>query len=270
MALATVAGMPARRLLLLVVLAVGIGAAAARVASGGGEAGGDRPRPTLERLTVGTGAQAATVLHMRGAGPRPAVVFLHGWGLKGPRAYGPWLEHLARRGSTVIVPRYQASIRSSPAQALGNAVAGVRAAMDRVPIRREGLVVAGHSAGGAMAADLAASTGQLGLPVPEGIFIMYPGRAIRDFPEGIPEQDLTQVAPSTATVIVASAVDQVVGTGPAEQLHATLAADGISDLELLEVTDPVLGEHFAPARSSRPTRRYFWRILDRLVARVRA
>jgi hypothetical protein len=44
---------------------------------------------------------------------RDVVVFAHGWEVKRPvanssvRQFGPWLSHLASRGSAVIFPRYQ-------------------------------------------------------------------------------------------------------------------------------------------------------------------
>ena len=261
--------MSRRRVKSLVLLAMGLGVVVALVAAGGKGPARAPAKPALERLAVGRGAQAAAVYHLRGAGPRPAIVFLHGWGLKGPRAYRPWLEHLVRKGSTVIVPRYQTSLRSPPDRALANVVAGIRAAVRRVAIRPDGLVLAGHSAGAALAADLAAGASRLGLATPAAMLLMYPGRAIRGFPAGIPPRDLSSIDPATATVVVASTVDRVVGDGPARQLHATLAANGLRDLELLEVTGPVLGEHFAPARPDASTRRYFWRLLDRLVGRVR-
>lgn len=256
------------RILLFVLLAVGCAVIAIRVANGSQDPDGAAPKPVLERLSVGRGAQAAAVFDMRGAERRPAIVFLHGWGLKGPQAYRPWLEHLARRGSTVVVPRYQTSLRSRPDRALRNAAAGIRAALRRVPVGTGGVVFAGHSAGAALAADLAAGADRLGLPSPRGLLLMFPGRAIRDFPAGLPAQDLSGIAKSTRTVVVASTVDQVVGDGPAREMHATLAANGLRDLELSEITDPVLGEHFAPARAGRPMRRHFWGMLDRLVARV--
>ena len=252
-------------LLLLVAVAV----AAVFASSGGGSDDPRLSRPALERLAVGQGARGATVFHMRGAGRRPALVFLHGWGLKGPLAYRPWLEHLARTGSTVIVPRYQASLRSRPDRALANAAAGIRAALRRVPVRRGDVVIVGHSAGAALGADLATGIEPSGLAPARGLLLMYPGRAIKDFPAGIPPQDLSRIPSSTSTVVVASPVDRVVGDGPARELHGTLAANGLDDLQLLEVTDPGLGEHFAPARSRPEVRSYFWRLLDRLVTRTR-
>ncbi len=86
----------------------------------------------------------------------PVVLFLHGWGATRPRFYRPWLDHLAREGNAVIYPRYQDSFVDQPAEVLGNALAGMRLALRRIDEEPGSLVVAGHSAGGALAADYAA------------------------------------------------------------------------------------------------------------------
>ena len=106
----------------------------------------------------------------------PLVLFLHGWGATEPRTYRPWLEHLAREGNAVIYPRYQDSFAEPPAQVLGNVVLGVRAALRRLDEDPGSLVVAGHSAGGALAADYAAVARSVGLPPPRAVFAAYPGR----------------------------------------------------------------------------------------------
>ena len=113
------------------------------------------------------------------------VLFLHGWGATRPRFYRPWLEHLAREGNAVIYPRYQDSVVEPPPQVLGNVLAGVRAALARIDEDPGSLVVAGHSAGGALAADYAVIARSVRLPVPLAVFSAYPGRrlpraAVRD------------------------------------------------------------------------------------------
>ena len=47
----------------------------------------------------------------------------------------PWIEHLARAGNAVVYPRYQDSFAEPPPQVLGNALVGVRTALD-APRRR--------------------------------------------------------------------------------------------------------------------------------------
>ena len=84
----------------------------------------------------------------------PVVVFLHGWGATRPRFYRPSIDHLARAGNAVIYPRYQDSVVDQPSEVLGNALAGVRLALKQVDEEPGSLVVAGHSAGGALFAEL--------------------------------------------------------------------------------------------------------------------
>ncbi len=69
---------------------------------------------------------------------------------------------------------------------LGNAQAGIRLAFDELDLRRDGLVVAGHSAGGALAADYAAIAARADLPPPRAVLSIYPGRSFRGIDVGIP------------------------------------------------------------------------------------
>ena len=84
-----------------------------------------------------------------------------------------WIEHLVRNGQTVIFPRYQADRFTPPADFLENALAAVRDAFDvletsPVHIRpdRRRFALIGHSAGGNLAAQMAAVAAEQGLPQP--------------------------------------------------------------------------------------------------------
>ena len=70
----------------------------------------------------------------------------------------------------MIYPRYQDSFVDQPAEVLGNALAGVRLALRRIDAEPGSLVVAGNSAGGAIAADYAAIAPTAKLPVPVAVF----------------------------------------------------------------------------------------------------
>ena len=115
-------------------------------------------RGDLVYETGGEGPGRVTVIRPAdAAGPLPLVLFLHGWGATETRFYRPWLEHLAHEGNAVIYPRYQDSFAEPPPQVLGNVLVGVREALEELHDADLGsLVVAGHSAGGALAADYAA------------------------------------------------------------------------------------------------------------------
>ena len=159
--------------------------------------GGGGKKPALVSETVGRGAQSATIIRPDSKRALPVVVFLHGWGATQPRFYRPWLDHLAREGNAVIYPRYQDSFVDPPAQALGNVLTGVRLALGHVRERPRTLVVAGHSAGGALAADYAAIARMAKLPEPVAVFSVYPGRRLRRLPFAIPEIDPRRIAPAT-------------------------------------------------------------------------
>ena len=228
-----------------------------------------RPRPQPQQpFTVGQGARGALVLPAEGDRRRPVVVFLHGWGLVGREAYRPWLNHLAARGSTVIVPRYQASVRTRPQGVLNDAVGGVRSALRRVRPRPRSVVVVGHSTGGVLAVEYAVAARRLKLPAARAIVSVYPGGALRDLPP-IPQSDPAALPSATRRLLVlASSIDEVVGTVPAQAIHdgAVNIADGRR--ELIMIDDPVAGKHFAPVVDSPSARRWFWQPVDALLDRL--
>jgi dienelactone hydrolase len=225
-----------------------------------------QPPAALTTETVGRGVQQSTIVRPAGRGPWPVVVFLHGWGAPEPAFYRPWVEHLARRGNAVIYPRYQDSFVQPPAQALGNVLAALRIALARPGLRTDSLVLAGHSAGGALAADYAALAGTAGLPAPRAIFAAYPGRRLPRIPKGLPEIPPSRIPAATRIVALASRADRVVGTGTAREI---VRGAGQADARLVLVDDPAAQDHLAPQRADAAARRTFWAPLDRLIAAVR-
>jgi acetyl esterase/lipase len=217
------------------------------------------------RSEVGRGAASAVLWRPRRQ-TLPTVVFLHGWGAVDPRAYGPWMRHLVRRGSAVILPRYQLSALSFPADALPNAVRGVRAALARVP--GQPWVAAGHSAGGALAADLAARAGREHLRAPLAVFAVNPGRGFRGVPFRLPASDLGQIAPDTRILALAGARDRVTGRQTAMAIVDGARRVPRAKRRFVLVTRPDAADHLAPQRNDSAAREVFWPALDRLIARV--
>jgi len=92
----------------------------------------------------------------------PVVVFNHGWMALLPQVYRGWIDHLVRRGNIVIYPRYQDGPLTMPWTFLRNAVGAVKHALAQIEgeghVRpdRERFAIVGHSAGGALSADMAA------------------------------------------------------------------------------------------------------------------
>ena len=223
----------------------------------------------LESIRTGGGVRGAEILRPAGGDDLPGIVFLHGWGLVDRSDYRPWIRHLARAGNQVIVPRYQRDERSDPGRSLDNAIAGIRAAFRTAPGAKRRLVVAGHSAGGALAADYAASARARALPSAVAIFSVYPGRLILGFPGGIPEVDPSRIPAGTRILAMAGARDTVVGQAPAQELIAEASQVGPGWKRYMLVDTPSVADHYGPTRATRRARRAFWVRLDRLIAAAR-
>ena len=141
-------------------------------------------------------------------------------------------------------------------------IAGVRAALERVALAPGRLVVAGHSAGAALAADYAAVATARGLPAPAAVFSVYPGRKLRHLPVPIPTVDLSSIAPATRVVIFAGERDTAVGSTTAREIAVGAAQ---ADVTLTTIVDDAVDDHSAPRRASGAAQRTFWTPLDRLI-----
>lgn len=113
----------------------------------------------------------------------PVVFFLHGWDAVEPTAYRPWIEHLVRRGASVIYPAYQVKGSTLPDACLGNAIVALKDGLAKlssaghVKPMTQRVAVVGHSFGGVMAANVAAVAVENGLPQPKAVACMHPGSA---------------------------------------------------------------------------------------------
>ncbi len=220
--------------------------------------------PGAERIDVGEGAQGAAIFRRSGnellAGP--VVILLHGWVALDPHRYASWISHLVDHGATVIYPAYQTKPAYDTISPLAYVIAGVRAALERVPLAPGRLVVAGHSAGAALAADYAAVATASGLPVPAAVFCVYPGRKLRHLPVPIPRVDLSAIAPATRVVIFDGERDTAVGSTTAREIAAEVAQ---ADVTLTTIRDDAVDDHSAPRRASGAAQQTFWKTLDRLI-----
>lgn len=222
----------------------------------------------IVRQRYGRGASAVAVVRPDAAGGLPTVIFLHGWGYHQASAYRRWIQHLARRGNAVIVPRYQRSLRSDPTRVRRAMLRGIRKALRHVDTAPDSLVVAGHSAGAALAADYAAVAASERLPQPKAVFAVYPGRTIIGTP-GIPAADPRRIPPGTRLLALAGAGDIVVGQVPAQELVKAAVQVPPSRRRYVLVKRSAVSDHLAPLRSGRAARRAFWRRLDGLIESAR-
>jgi acetyl esterase/lipase len=237
---------------------------------GTGEAAPPAPRAgAIERVDVGHGDEGAAVFRPGGqAGRLPAVLFLHGLFATDPQTYGAWIRHLVDEGNVVIYPTYQ-RVFTPPAAYLANTIAGVRAALRRVPVEQRTLVAVGHSAGGALAADYAAVATDLGLPPPRLVYSVYPGRGLEGIPFSIPKANPAGIPRDTRIVTLAGAEDRTVGTTVAREIVLDAKTVPRSRRSYRLVSDPRVGRHLAPLRSDAVARRVFWMPLDRLLRQDR-
>ena len=170
---------------------------------------GDRKATVIKRL-VGRNAAATFAFYASGDAPqtgRPVAILLHGWGVVNPQSYGGWIDHLARQGWLVLVPRFQEVNRTRPADAPGIAETLLTAAFNELASDtaakpdRGRVAMIGHLAGAPLAMDLAADAKTRGLPVPKLIFAVTPG-GIASGPKsrGITLGDLAAIDPSTLIV----------------------------------------------------------------------
>jgi acetyl esterase/lipase len=221
--------------------------------------------PGTERIDVGVGPQGAAIFRSPtpAARPGPVVIFLHGWVAIDPARYGPWIGHLVRHGATVIYPAYQSKPAYDTITPLANLLAGVRAALEHVRVASGRLVVAGHSAGGALAVDYAAVALANALPVPAAVFSVYPGRKLRHLAVPIPAVNPIMVAPDTRVLAYAGERDTAVGSGTATRIVASVPQ---ADATLRIIRDDAVDDHSAPRRFDSAARRTFWEPLDELVA----
>ena len=221
--------------------------------------------PAVQRIDIGSGERGAAVFRPAGvARPLPVVVCIHGLYATDPETYGAWIRHIVREGYMVVYPTYQQGL-TPPAAYLANTVAGVRAALARLPVQRGRLVVAGHSAGGALAADYAAAAGDLGVPSPRAVVAVYPGRALEGFPLRIPAADATGIPRATRILALAGADDRTVGATTAREIVRDATSVPRARRTFRLVNDPRVDYHLAPLRTDAVARRTFWAPLDRLL-----
>ena len=156
-----------------------------------------------ERIDVGSGPRgAATSVRATRPTMRRSWSSCTGGSSTDPASYGTWIAHLVRRGATVIYPTYQEPPFADTVSPLPNTLVAMRLALEEVHVAAGRLVVAGHSAGGALAADYAASARAAGLPVPAAVFSVYPGRSLRGIPLRIPAVSARNIAARTRWLVL--------------------------------------------------------------------
>jgi pimeloyl-ACP methyl ester carboxylesterase len=154
----------------------------------------------------------------------PLIVFLHGWGGMNPLYYGAWIDHLVKRGNIVVYPRYQATLLTSMKDFTPNALIAIKDAISRLQSEQghvrpdlNKFATVGHSAGGLLAASVAALGDESRLPRVRAVMSVEPG--ITEAPISIPLADLKKIPSDTLLLALAGDQDGLAGDTDAKRIY---------------------------------------------------
>jgi poly(3-hydroxybutyrate) depolymerase len=218
------------------------------------------PHKAFKRFEIGEGPRSYWIFEPDDPKPEaraPVVVFLHGWFAVNPGFYGAWIDHLVRDGKIVIFPRYQNDVGTHPQDFLPNAVAAIHDALGVLatgvghvrpdPTR---FVLIGHSAGGNLAAQIAAVAADphADLPLPQAVIATMPGEIVPT-----PKPSLADIAASTLLIVMVGEEDVLVGDLRGRQIFAQATAIPPSRKRFVLFRSdrhghpPLIAEHTAPS-----------------------
>jgi dienelactone hydrolase len=228
-------------------------------APGPGQSEANAPHAGVRRYEIGQGPRSYWLFEPdqpKPEGRAPVVVFLHGWFAVNPGFYGAWIDHLVRDGRIVIFPRYQNDVGTNPQDFLGNALAAIHDALGALHdgvghVRPDPgrFVLIGHSAGGNLAAQIAAvaSDPHSGLPLPQAVIALMPGEIVP-----MSQPSLSRVPATTLLVVIVGEEDVVVGDLRGRQIYAQATAVPRSRRRFVLFRSdrhgfpPLIAEHTAP------------------------
>ncbi len=232
-----------------------------------GPGGSDYAHAKVVTNVYGRGGEQFWVLEPAEPTPKsaPLIVFNHGWLAMQPMIYHGWLHHLVRRGNVVVFPRYQEGMLTPAWEFTRNAVGAVRNAVaelrkpGRVAPDLERVAFVGHSAGAAIAADLAALAAKEGLPKPKALMIVQPGRGLNNArPVFFAPAGYGKIPADTLLLVVVGTDDRVVGDLTAKDIFRStpqIPADR-KDYVIVQ-TDrhgepPLVADHISPCAPLNP------------------
>lgn len=177
----------------------------------------------------------------------PLVIFVHGSGVLEADLYLAWIEHLVQHGAVVLYPMYSNSGCSEPecSQAVRDDVRGGLETLERegIPVDLTRVAVVGHSFGGVLAVDYAASAAEAGLPVPTAVMSVVPGCATDEMACLV--ADPRAIPATTRVLLVTESDDQdPIGQRAVERIWAGL--EGVSR-ENRDVVQLVTDAHGKPS-----------------------
>lgn len=161
------------------------------------------------KRALGRASSATYLYHLADnpTAPRPVVVLFHAWGAVDPVIYGGWIDHLARQGYLVLVPGFQTVGKTRAPEATEVAAGLLKDAFATLAQDRDArpdlarVAYLGHSAGAAIAMNLAAGARTTGLPAPKLVYAIMPGGVASDEKaRGVLLADLSAIDPATTVV----------------------------------------------------------------------
>ncbi len=173
----------------------------------------------------------------------PLLVFIPGWTSTNPVNLGAWFDHLVKQGNIVAYLQYQDSALTPLAEMPDNALENFRKALAELQHgqRPDGAAhvrpdlnrfsVFGHSGGGILIADVAAMAVSAGLPQPQVIFPVTPGRTdLLWRSQRVPLYslvDLSTLPHDALMVVVAADHDNFFGARTRDSVRLLTEATGI-------------------------------------------
>ena len=190
----------------------------------------------------------------------PVVIFNHGWGGMKPDSYRAWINHIVRRGNIVIYPRYQATAKSPTTEITPNSLAATKAALRRLETEAghtrpmlDKVAAVGHSAGGQITANLAASAAKENLPQPKAIMCVQPGKSWGPVTRiAIPLFDLKGIPANTLLLTVVGDQDNIARDIDAKRIFLESVNVPSANKNYVELisddhgSPPLKANHFAP------------------------
>jgi len=229
---------------------------------GSGPGGADYPHGGVTRSVHGEGADQYWVFEPANPVPdsAPVVVFNHGWGAMGPVAYQMWIDHIVRKGNIVIYPRYQANLCTPSGEFTGHAVGAVLRALavlqtaGHVRPQLDRFAIVGHSVGGLLTANMAATAASVGLPAPKAVMCVQPGLSGGTADGcGVPLEDLGRIPPDVLLLVVVGDEDRVVGEADGKRIFDGTPQIPSDNRDYVRVRSdlrgcpPLVANHFSPA-----------------------
>ena len=202
----------------------------------------------------------------------PVVAFIHGWLALDPSVYRLWIDHIVKKGNIVIYPQYQKLSTGADyftiyaVTAIDDALKNLSSRSNHIKPDRDRFAIVGHSAGGIIAANIAAiSENDIMLPKPKAVMCVEPGitrlpansfrnkRGNLDDSTVIPLYDLRKIDPETLLITIVGDEDINVFDYDAKRIYNESIHIHYKNKDYVIMHSdyhgdpPLIADHYAPA-----------------------